>query len=337
MRHPLLPALISLALPAIAAAAPAEPSSAAVCRKLEGREAPAADRPTPAQLRALKGCDSEALYYGEKGPPDYAKARLCAFREAADGKGTSSTEAVFSGQTILMQLYANGLGGVKRDLDQATAHACAIAGAPAELDGRVSHLQALKTHPEPKRFDYCDDITSGLAGGFCAARDAEIAKKARAAKTAALDARVPPAAKPALAVLRKASDAFVDAHGGEVDETGTARAQLVIDEEEATRDAFTAHLTELIDGRWPPASAAEAKTADAALNAAYRKALAYLASKDNLTTVKPEDTRKAQRVWIVYRDAFTAFAHAAAPQTSSDAVAARLTRERSKALADLAS
>ena len=325
MRFPLLPALLALALPAVAAAAAALPTSAAVCRKLEGREPPTADRPTPAQARTLKGCDSEALYYGEKGPPDYAKARLCAFREDADGKGTSSTEGVFAGQTILMQIYANGLGGVKRDLDQATAYACAIEGAPAELDGRVSHLQALKTHPESKRFDYCDDITSGLAGGFCAARDAEIAKKGRAAKTAALDARIPPAAKPALAALRKAAAAFVDAHGDEVDESGTARAQLVIDEEEATRDAFTAHLAELIDGRWPSASAADAKVADAALNAAYRKALTYLASKDNLTTVKPEDTRKAQRAWIVYRDAFTAFAHAAAPQTPADAVVARLT------------
>ena len=334
MARSLLLVLLAVAFPA-AAALPDAPSIA-ICRTLGGCEPPAADRPTAAQIRTLKSCTAEALYYGETGPADFTRARLCAFQEDGDGKGTSRTDGVFTGRTILMQLYANGLGGVKRDLDQATAYACTIEGAPAEVDLRVRHLQALKAKPEAKRFDYCDDITSGLAQGFCAARDAEIAKKGRAAKAAGIDARVSRAAKPALAALRKASTAFVDAHGGEVDETGTARAEMVIDEEEATRDAFTGHLAQLMDGRWPQASAAEAWAADDALNAAYRKALAALASKHNLTTVKPDDARKAQRAWIVYRDAFIALARAAAPNTSPEAVAALLGRERIKALEDLA-
>jgi hypothetical protein len=62
---------------------------------------------------------------------------------------------------------------------------------------------------------------------------------------------------------------------------------MIIDEAESTRNTFTGRLAQLIDGRWPQASAADAKAADAALNVAYRKALAFLASKDNLTTVKP--------------------------------------------------
>jgi hypothetical protein len=327
--------LLALALPT--GAWSAETSSAAICRKLEGREPPVGDKPTPAQSKALKGCDSEALYYGEKGPANFTGARLCAFQEDAGGEGTSRTEGVFAGQTILMQLYANGLGGVKRDLDQATAYACAIDGAPAEIEFRVKHLQALKIKPEPRRFDYCDDITSGLAEGFCAARNAEIAKKGRAAKTAGIETRVPPAAKPALATLHKVFAAFVDAHDGEVDESGTARAQLIIDEEEATQNAFTAHLAQLIDGPWPPASAVQAKAADDALNAAYKKALDFLATKDNFSTVKPEDVRKAQRAWIAYRDAFLAFARVAAPTTTLEAVTARLTRERAEDLKALTS
>ena len=338
MRRLIVLAACALALPAVAAA---DPTSDALCHGLGGREPPAADRPTPAEARALRGCASEDLYYGETGPADFAKARQCAFLEADAGQGTSRTDAVFAGETILMQLYANGLGGVKRDLDLATAYACAIDGAPAEIELRVKHLQALKAKPlstgaGAKRFDYCDDITSGLAGGFCAARDAAIAKKGRAARAAALGVRVPPEARPALAALRKASAVFVDARGGEVDESGTARAQMEIDEEEATRDTFAAHLAALIDGRWPKASAADARAADDALNAAYRKALAFLASKNNMMTVKPEDARKAQRAWIAYRDAFIAFAKAASPQTTPDAVAATLSRERAKALADLA-
>jgi uncharacterized protein YecT (DUF1311 family) len=326
--------LAAIAL-AISSAAAATPPSATICARLESREPPATDAPTLAQGRALAGCDSEALYYGENGPADFAKARLCAFQEDAEGKGTSRTEDVFAGQTILMQLYANGLG-VKRDLDLATAYACAIDGAPAETESRVAHLQALKVKPAATRFDYCDDITSGLAGGFCAARDAEIAKRGRAVRTAEIVSRIPPAAQASLAVLRKAAAAYVDAHGGEVDESGTARAQMIIDDEEATREAFTTQLGQLVSGHWPPASAAQATVADAALNRAYFKALTFLASKNNASTVKPQDCRRAQRAWIVYRDSFVAFAHAATPNTASEAVVARLTQERTTDLTTLA-
>jgi hypothetical protein len=38
--------------------------SKALCRKFRDREPPASDRPDAAAARSLKGCDSEALYYG---------------------------------------------------------------------------------------------------------------------------------------------------------------------------------------------------------------------------------------------------------------------------------
>ena len=305
--------------------------SKALCRKLGDREPPAADRPTPAQSRALKDCSSEALYYGQGMKPDYAKARLCAFVEDDAAKGE-----VFGGSTILMQLYANGLG-VKRDLDLATAYACSIEGAPAERSGRVDHLAALKAHPSAKRFDYCDDITSGLAGGFCAARDAEKAKDGRAARTGALEARLPPAARPPFKALQAAAARFTDAHGGgEVDMSGTARAQIEIDEEEATRDAFLAHVRSLLDGKWPRATSSEAQAADAALNVAYRKAQAFLATKDNSSTIKPAEAKAAQRAWLSYRDAFVRFAGVASPAVGADGVTTLLTRERTTQLNELA-
>ena len=306
-------------------------ASKAVCRKLGDPRPPAADRPTAAQSRALKRCAAEALYYGEGMKPDYAKARLCAFTEA-DG----ADDQVFGGSTILMQLYANGLG-VKRDLDVATAYACSIDGAPAERSGRVDSLTALKARPSPKRFDYCDDVTSGFAGGFCAARDAEIAKGGRSSRTKGLEARMAPAARDAFKALQAAAARFTDAHGGgEVDMSGTARAQIEIDEEEAVRNAFLAHVRTLLDGRWPSASASDAKTADAALNVAYRKAQAFLATKDNYSTVKPAGSKTAQRAWLAYRDAFVRFAATAKPEVTADAVAAELTRERTGQLNDLA-
>lgn len=304
--------------------------SKGVCRKLGDPRPPEGDLPSPAQRRALKGCDSEKLYYGEGVKPDYVRARQCAFIEA-DGEDAE----VFGGSTILMQVYANGLG-VKRDLDLATAYACGISGAPAEVDGRVNHLQALKAKPDGKRFDYCDDITSGLAEGYCQARGSNKAGISRDARLKALVARLPPAARPLYAPLQKAFAAFVDAHGdGEVDLSGTARAAIEIQEQDAVRDQFLRDLDRLVSGRWPAAT--DAPAADAALNASYRKALAWAASKDNTTTTKPDDVRTAQRAWLAYRDAYVRFARAAAPGVPAEAVLARLTRLRTAQLDGLTS
>lgn len=306
----------------------------ATCRAAERFEPPAADRRAPGPSTALKGCDSEALYYGEGRRPDYVAARLCAYRDT-DAKGSDRTDSPFSGEAILMQIYANGLG-VPKNLDVALQFACLVDGAPAEIEGRVSHLQALKAKPDGKPFDYCDDITSGLAGGFCEGREAERAKGARSARLAALGDQVAPAARPLYATLRKASDTFIAAHGdGEVDMSGTARAQLEIAEEEASRDRFVTHLQLLLAGRWPLATAAQAASDDAALNSAYAKALAYLPSKDNLTTVKAPDVKTAQRAWVAYRDAFVRFARAAAPQVSAESIVAVLTKERTGQLGEL--
>lgn len=320
---------LSYALLAAALAGPAlaSPATDAVCKRLSGREAPAADRPTPAQTRALKGCDAQKLYYGVGRRPDYTAARLCAFVE-----NDSDTQDVFGGPTILMQVYANGLG-VRRDLDIATAYACEIEGAPAEVEGRVEHLQALKRKPSPARFDYCDDITSGLAGGFCSARDSEIAAVGRGGRLQAVQARLP-GGRALWPPMSKAFDAFVEAHGdGEVDQSGTARASQVIDEQDKTRERFANDLDALAAGRWTPATPAQAKAADAELNAAYRKALAHLASHpDEVGTLKAEEVRAAQRAWLAYRDRFVAYARAARPEVTAEAVLTRLTRLRTAQL-----
>ena len=58
--------------------------------------------------------------------------RQCAYLEhtsRADAGG-------FSGNTMLMIIYANGVGA-ERNLDLATTLACRLDGAPAEEDGRL--------------------------------------------------------------------------------------------------------------------------------------------------------------------------------------------------------
>ncbi|WP_158914266.1 hypothetical protein [Caulobacter sp. S45] len=274
-------------------------ASKAMCRAVEGVEIPARDRPSARVAAGLKGCDSEALYYGEHGPADPVKARLCAAAESDGGEVDSATAgpqggAVFSGRAILMMIYANGLG-VPRNLDLATHLACNLDGAPAESDGRVHHLAQLKAKgPGKRRFDYCDDITSGMGEGFCAARDAVLTD---AKRKAALDGlAIAPGARTAYAALRTAADAYATQHGdGEVDLSGTARDAIATEEEQETKKAFTSQLQAVLAGRVPPASPAQASAADAALNAAYRKLQARGDKVQKFGTVTFKDVRDAQR------------------------------------------
>lgn len=297
----------------------------AICKRVGAPHVPLADRPTPLERTALKGCRSERLYYGIGVKADYAKARKCAVIEAEHGD-----DLMFGGSTVLMQIYANGLG-VPRNPDVATAFACTVDAAPMEIDLRIQALQELKR--KPSRFDICDLATSGLLGGFCAGREADLAAVGRDARVKALVASLPPAARSAWPALQKAFDAYVSASArGETDLSGTLRGAFITEAEEALRNQQLKDLERLRDHQWPAAGAADARDADAKLNARYRQALQRAAGSDNLTTIEPDDIRTAQRAWLVYRDAYLRFAAAAAPTVSRDAVLTRLTRLR---LADL--
>ena len=299
--------------------------SKAICRTLGEPVAPPSDRPTPAQRAALSDCRSEPLYYGEGRPVDYVDARWCAFLEADRGGGDT-----FAGSTILMQIYANGFG-VPRNVDLATAYACQIQGAPAESEGRVLHLQTLKSKVE--QFDYCNDVTSGWAGSECTARASTLAAFTRDAKIAALVAQLPQSARGQYDRLRQALEGFIEVHGaGEVDQAGSGRAGFVIEEQDAVRDQFARDLERLLTGKWLVASGTAARDADAHLNASYRKTMAWAGSNDNMSTIHPDAIRKAQRAWLIYRDAFIRFAAVAFPRVGRDAVLAYLTNLRNAQL-----
>ena len=305
--------------------------SQAICRKLGPPVIPAADHPSPADAARLKDCDPEALYYGQGEPRDYVKARQCAVLKAEQDKD----DRFFSGQAILMQLYANGQG-VTRNLPLATALACAIESAPAENDARVSHLQSMAAAPAgAKPFDMCDDITSGFAGGECTQRDSLAAGALRDRKIAAVTARFPAVSKPAFTDLKKAMETFAEARDGEVDQTGMLRAAFAIEAEDLERDQFLQDQTRLADGKWPKADHAQAVAMDAKLNLAYKDALVCVATKTNLSTVKADDVRTAQRAWLGYRDAYVRFAGQAAPAVGADAIAARMSKLRTLQLEKL--
>ncbi|MDB5671224.1 MAG: hypothetical protein JWO25_2183 [Alphaproteobacteria bacterium] len=302
-------------------------SSKAVCRRLRDREPPPADAPDKATAATLKGCSSEALYYGIGVKADPVRARQCAFLEAETG----GDDAPFSGRTMLMIIYANGVGA-RRDLDVATHLACGIEGAAMESHGRVTHLAGLEAKGwKGSDFGFCDDVTSGLAMGYCASHDADIQGAKRNSALAALTHSWSAAERQAFEPLEKAHAAFVDAHGeGEVDLSGTARAAIEIGEEQALRDELLAMLTALQDGRAPVFTAAQYRAADAALNAGYR---AFLASPDvgadYAGAVSRDGVRAAQRAWLRYRDAFLAFAAVKYPHVPRDSLATWITRKRS--------
>lgn len=304
-------------------------TSKAICRRLRDREPPESDRPDAATARALRGCDSEALYYGIGISADPVRARQCAFLEAERGEG-----GVFSGRTMLMTIYANGRGA-RRDLDVATHLACGIEGAPMESHGRVTHLAELKAKGwKGQDFHYCDDITSGLAMGYCESHEAGMAGARREAALAAMSAGWTAAEKQAFARLRTAHEAYAEAHGsGEVDLSGTARAALAIAAEEALRDELVEVLERLRSGRALPTPAARLPAEDAALNAAYRKRLREAAAGgDHPGAVTAEGIRSAERAWLRYRDSFLAFAALRFPRVPRAELAAWLTRQRTALL-----
>lgn len=303
-------------------------TSKAICRALRRHEPPESDRPDPATARSLKGCDSEALYYGIGMAADPVRARQCAFLEAESDDG-----GVFSGRTMLMTAYANGQG-VKRDLDVATHLACGIGGAPMESHGRVTHLAELRAKGWTGRdFHYCDDITSGLAMGYCESHEAGIAGARREAALAAMTAGWTAAEKRAFARLRTAHSAYVEAHGsGEVDLSGTARAAMAIAAEEALRDELVEMLERLRSGRALPIPAARLRAEDAALNAAYRKRLKAAAAGDHPGAVTADGIRSAERAWLRYRDSFLAFASIKYSRVPRAGLAAWLSRQRTALL-----
>jgi hypothetical protein len=296
--------------------------SKALCRRLKGQEPPVPDRPDAKTARSLEGCDSEALYYGIGVAADPVRARQCAFVEAQrDDSG------ILSGRTMLMTIYANGRGA-RRNLDVAIHLACGIEGAPMESHGRITHLAGMKARPA-EDFHFCNDITSGLAMGYCAAHDARIAGAARETETARLTAGWSAAETQAFARLRTAHAAYVEAHGsGEVDLSGTARGAMAIEAEEALRDEFLALLKDLAAGHAPRYDAGGYRAADARLNAAYRKRIAETEPADSPGPVTREGIRDAQRAWLRYRDSFLAFAAVKYPKMSRDSLAAWLTDQR---------
>ncbi len=296
--------------------------------------------------KAPADCDAEALYYGRDGKGagrDLVAARHCAYRQRGTGAAIESQSEMFGGSGILMMLYANGQG-VQRNPALAKRFACEYGGAPAEVEGRLEHIDAIAKGTDKQAMDICDDITSGLMAGFCSKRSADAARFERDRRWQTLQAAWTPAQRTAWADVRKSADSYFElVSREETDMSGTARGAFAVEARERLDIALLDAVTRFESGKRPTQKAGDFARADKALNATYKATLAKLVAGlgdgifGDYGTIGPDGVRETQRAWLRYRDAWVRFAVLRWPGTQADAWKAWLTEERTEALAELVS
>ena len=288
------------------------------CKAVKAKSALNKDLPSRAEIAKLKGCDAVNAYYGIGEPVDYRKARLCSFAQRENKE-----DIFWGGATILYMIYANGFG-VSQNLDLALMYACDLESAPAEMDARIRHIAELRkagaAKPETP-LDFCDDVTSGYAQGFCQGIRSErlaVDNVARFAKLPFNGEKTFEALKAAAAKFRKAR---VD---NEVDLSGTARAAQQLHENDIQDQDFIESVEMFSDNKSPKF---KLRKENDLMNKVFKKIMATK-EKDPWGTVTKDGIIKTQKAWVAYRNAWRAFAGAA----KADQVDAWLTKKRTHML-----
>lgn len=289
------------------------------CMRVEHAVAPAAG-PTTAPGAT---CDASGLYYRKRSQAVTSPAEWKMVRECALARGDNA---------VLMMLYANGFG-VPRDTDIAIHYACSLDfAAKAEMEGRVAHLA--NGLPAGAVFDQCDDVTSGRMGAVCAAIRQSQDKRVRAARLDRVARALPASALPAFRKLRAAAEAYASAASAEVDMQGTAAPGLAIEHEDKLREQFTRAVVDVLDNKLAADSPADTTQLDGALNAAYQTLMTAPSKKQDApgligdSTIDRAEIRKVERLWLAYRDAFTAFRSSLPSGPDPDTITALLLRQR---------
>lgn len=292
---------------------------------------------------APQQCDSRALYESQAGKGrDFVAARHCAYRERGTGAAIREQGEPFGGSGLLMMLYANG-EGVARNIPLAKRFACEYEGAPAEVSGRLEHLDAIASGKDRKPMDICDDITSGMMAGFCATREGDTARAQRETRWTSLQVSWSPQQRAVLAEMRKAAKAYFDSVAREeTDMSGTARGALAEAAYDNLDKALFMDVERFEHGKFPGTRKQDFIASDRTLNATYQKVLARLGASSSADaarygTVTTDGVRATQRLWLGYRDAWVRFAASRYPAIAADAWKAWLTRDRNGALIDIIS
>lgn len=316
----------------------ARPAVRQVCRRSETLAIPRADLPTAAQVPELGRCNSEALYYGFDGKPNDLQARECAYLERALGD-----RMPLSGSAVLSMIYANGLD-VRRNVPLAIKFACEAGGAPAEIDGRIAHLQRLARSARPPwpRFDFCDDVTSGFMSGVCAAAAEGIFEHRRKITIERIASRYSPTQKAAFIALQYVARTYFNVQSQEeVNFAGSAGHAFVIGSLVRHERLLTRDVEALNANGVPAGTASAAHRAQVRLEALYQRVLADPALRpappdplvpgvpmSRMGTISREGLRVDQALWLSYRDAWVHFAAAVQPALTRSAVRTWITRQR---------
>lgn len=231
------------------------------------------------------------------------------------------------------EAYANGWG-ITRDRKKALALVCRASDVPAELISMVQHLTGAKTMGTPREpFRFCDHVTSGEHGGFCADAEESMKNEIRSDTFDAIIASWTPAQKAAFGTLGKAINAYIEEHAGsEVDMSGTGRATFYIEAIGRLSDQFSADIAAFEKAKLPKHD--DFAAADKALNALYRDVLKNT-DWSAMGTVTPEGLRKTQRLWLTVRDAWGAFGPVRYKGLTADDWKAWATRQRIALLQDV--
>jgi uncharacterized protein YecT (DUF1311 family) len=230
-----------------------------------------------------------------------------------------------------MIAIANGWG-VRADRKRATALACRSSDGLtyAEWEDTVRFLASPENAATPYLF--CYHVTSSLGIAACEGFDQDKDQAVRDRKLAKIVAGFTPEQKTAFAALKKANEAYIEAHSGdEQDMSGTLRGTFYTGEVGKLHAAFFKAIKSFENGNRPPEN--DFAAADKALNETYRAVI----SKTDWTetgTVTADSVRKTQRLWLKVRDAWAAFGSARYPGSSADDWKAWATRQRIATLKD---
>lgn len=262
------------------------------------------------------------------GAPDIPAAE----REAIEADETVQQNYTPNDNMKFAEAYANGWG-VRRDRKKALALVCRSSEVPAELIGMVQHLTGAKSAVTPREpFRFCDHVTSGEHGGFCADAEESAKSEIRSDTFDTITANWTPAQKAAFGKLGQVLKAYIEEHAGsEQDMSGTARNSFYIEEIGRLNDRFSDDIASFEKAKLPKPDNFAA--ADKALNALYRSILKNT-DWDSMGTVTPDGLRKTQRLWLAVRDAWGAFGPLRYKGLTADDWKAWATRQRITELQD---
>jgi hypothetical protein len=304
--------------PAFSQSTISDPGAKQMCASVKDVELPAADRPTPAEEKALAKCVSADLYFGFGQAADPEKARKCAYAEL-----DRNDKTLIGGKAILMMVYANGKGAT-RNFDVAIKLACSIGGAPGDDIGRVYQLDRLKKQNwTGNNFSVCDHSSGREMYEQCAILSERFDKIERDHKFNELTAGWKPAEKKAFGTFMEEANRFyeVQAKNG-VNLEGTFEIQ----EEIFFKNNLLSSLQAFERGELPNYTAEEFQRAEAAESAAYQRT-----QTGNVTqwgTVTRQSVQKSEDEWRRYRNAWIAFGRQKYPGVSEQSWKAWLDTDR---------